>query len=255
MPEDVAVTADYRNTPLDAPTAFAELTAVILAEHSTESIMQRVAEMATQVVPGADEASVTLVRGPKAMTVASTGELATALDERQYERGSGPCLAACDGNEVVGIPNLADEPRFAGWAQVAVDSGAASTLSVPVPVQSPVTAAINMYARKPAAFGDNDVRAMRTLASYAGVALVNIHNFESAQQQARQLEAAMASRAVIEQAKGLIMAKQRGTAEQAFDVLVAMSQHSNRKLRDVAQEVVAAAAAAAAAAGRDGAVS
>jgi GAF domain-containing protein len=254
MPEDVAVTADYRNETLAPTTAYAELTAVILAEHSTESIMQRVAEMATQVVPGADEVSVTLVRGPRAMTVASTGDLATSLDERQYERGVGPCLAACEGNAVVGIPDMAVEQRFGEWSRIAVERGAGSTLTVPVPVHTPVTAAINMYARTPRAFTDDDVETMRTLASYAGVALANMHVYETAQEQARQMEAAMASRAVIEQAKGLIMATQRGTPEQAFDVLVAMSQHTNRKLRDVAQDIVAAAAAAASAAA-DGAAS
>ena len=65
-----------------------------------------------------------------------------------------------------------------------------------------------------------------------------MHLYTAQGQVAEQLQTAMRSRAVIEQAKGVLMGQRRCTSQEAFDVLVQRSQHTNRKLRDVAQAVV-----------------
>jgi GAF domain-containing protein len=219
--------------------AFDELAKVVLSEHSVESIMTKISELGKRVIPGASEVSVTLVRADSAVTVASTGELASDLDERQYERGFGPCLAACEANEVVHIPVMAAETRFADFARKAVERGAGSSLTMPMPVQTPVTAALNIYSRDVDAFDGDAVEIGRTLASYAGVALANMTLHESTQQLAQQMEAAMRSRAVIEQAKGIVMARDVCTSDVAFQHLVDVSQRTNQKLRAVAEALVA----------------
>jgi GAF domain-containing protein len=219
--------------------AFDELARVVLSDHSVESIMTKISELAKRVIPGASEVSVTLVRADNAVTVASTGELAVDLDERQYERDFGPCLAACEANEVVHVPDMATETRFADYARTATARGARSSLTMPMPVQTPVTAALNIYSRDVDAFDADAVEIGRTLASYAGVALANMTLHESTQQLAQQMETAMRSRAVIEQAKGIVMARDCCTPEAAFQWLIDVSQHTNQKLRAVAEALVA----------------
>ncbi len=88
------------------------------------------------------------------------------------------------------------------------------------------------------AFDEHSQQLAATFASYAAVALVNMHLYESTRRLAVNLAAAVASRAVIDQAKGILMSQRRCDPEQAFGLLVAASQRTNRKLRDVAQDLV-----------------
>ena len=218
--------------------AFEELARVSLADHSVDSVLQKIAVLTKRCVPGAHEASVTLVEKGRPRTVAFTGQLAVSLDERQYERGFGPCLDCIAAGEPVRIESMSGEQRWRSFTAAAHDEGARSSLSIPVPVQREVFAALNIYSTDERAFDDASVEVASTFAAYAGVALTNVHLYEAQSTVARQLQTAMQSRAVIEQAKGILMGQRRCRADEAFDVLVRMSQDSNRKLRDVAQALV-----------------
>jgi GAF domain-containing protein len=224
--------------PLDAQAAFDELARVVLSEHTMDGLLQRVAELAKGVVPGAREVSITLVGKDKATTVVATGDLAIALDERQYDDASGPCLDAAQAGTVASIPDMRVETRWPGFTEAAVRAGALSSLSTPIPLQQYANAALNMYGAESGAFDEVSIHLAQSFASYAGVALANMHLYESTRTLAEQLQVAMESRAVIEQAKGVLMGQRRCTAEEAFDILVKLSQQSNRKLREVAQALV-----------------
>ena len=180
----------------------------------------------------------TLVEDGRAKTVALTGRLAMSLDERQYERGFGPCLDSIVGGQQVHIGSMRGDTRWPDFAAHAVREGAGSSLSIPVPVQREVAAALNIYAFDEDAFDEQSVELAGTFAAYAGVALANMHLYEAQGRVAEQLQQAMRSRAVIEQAKGVLMAERRCTAEDAFHLLVDLSQRSNRKLKDVAEALV-----------------
>jgi GAF domain-containing protein len=168
----------------------------------------------------------------------STGDLATSLDETQYDEGFGPCLDAAVGGEVTSITDMANETRWPDFAKVAADRGALSSLSTPIPLQQYANAALNMYGTVPGAFDEAAMALASSFASYAGVALANMHLYESTRTLAEQLQNAMESRAVIEQAKGVLMGQRQCDAEEAFDILVKLSQQSNRKLREVAQALL-----------------
>jgi GAF domain-containing protein len=202
-------------------------------------VLSRVAQLAQRTVPGADEVSVTMVRGSLAETAAYTGHLALTLDEWQYQRGTGPCLEAAAGHATVSVPDLADEPRWPDWARHAVAAGARSSLSVGLPIEEQVDGALNLYGVRDAAFDDDAVVLAETFAGYAAVALANASLYGVTAKLARQLQTAMASRAVIEQAKGIIMGSRRCSPDEAFAILTRISQDSNRKLRDVAAALVA----------------
>jgi GAF domain-containing protein len=226
-------------TLLDPTAAFAELGHIKLDEANLDQVLSRVADLARRTLPGASEVSVTLIRGSDAHTAAYTGPLALTLDEWQYDHGSGPCLDAAAAAATMSVPNMTKETRWRDWANQAADAGAGSSLSIGLPVQEEVTGALNVYSVDPEAFDDDAVALAQTFAGYAAVALANAHIYDTTATLAQQLRAAMESRAIIEQAKGIIMGQRRCTAEEAFTLLRKVSQDSNRKLRDVATALVA----------------
>ena len=226
------------NEPLDPAEAFAQLGSIKLSDTDLNGVLGTIADLAKRTLPGADEVSVTLVGSGKGRTATSTGELALELDEWQYEAGHGPCVEASAGAVSVSVPEMATETRWPDWASVAVRSGALSSLSIGLPVQDVVTGALNVYATTPHAFDRETVTLAETFSEYAAVALANAHLYDSTATLAQQLRAAMDSRAVIEQAKGIIMGDRRCPADEAFKILVSLSQDTNRKLRDVAQTLV-----------------
>ena len=223
---------------LDARDAFAQLAELTFDDMSLDAMLQRIADLAKKLIPGVAESSVTLVCNDKATSVAYTGQLALDLDESQYGRGYGPCLEAAVGEEIREITDAREETRWPEYARSAAERGSLSSMSVPVPVREVVHGAINLYAVDAHAFDDDARDLARAFASYAAVAVHNLHLYESTRDLARNLDIAMQSRAVIEQAKGIVMSQRRCDATEAFNLLAAASQRSNRKLRDIAQGIV-----------------
>ncbi|GAA0233746.1 GAF and ANTAR domain-containing protein [Cryptosporangium japonicum] len=217
----------------------AELSRIVLADTPLEGVLLRVAEVTRDAVPGASDVSVTLLVNDRPTTAASTGERARDLDERQYRQGYGPCLEAARGGEVLVISDMGSERRWPAYTPQAAGCGVYSSLSSPLPVQRDVVGALNVYSTDKAAFDDDAVALVAVVADYAAIAVANAHAFTATTELAAGLRAAMESRAVIEQAKGVLMAEGRCSAEEAFAQLTRVSQHTNRKLRDVATAVVA----------------
>jgi GAF domain-containing protein len=224
--------------PLDARAAFAQLGELRFETTSMEAMLQRIAELAKGVIPRVAEASVSLIANDKATTAAYTGRLALDLDETQYGRGYGPCLEAAVGQEIREITDARAETRWPDYARISVERGSLSSLSVPVPVREAIHGGLNLYAAEAHAFDDDAKEVARAFASYAAVAVHNMHLYESTRELAENLDIAMRTRAVIEQAKGILMSQRRCGATEAFNVLAAASQRSNRKLRDIAQAIV-----------------
>lgn len=223
---------------IDLQNAVAELSRLPLADHTLESLMAEICRLVVDLVPGAAEVSVTIVEGDHAWTAAFSGPMALALDERQYALGHGPCVDGAVSGTRTEIPDMATETRWADYAPAALARGARSSMGVPIPVQREVVAAINIYGTEPYAFDSTGVALAEEFAGYAGVALANLSHIVTAQQTSQALQEAMHSRAVIEQAKGMLMGDRRVTADAAFDLLVALSQASGRPLRDEAQALV-----------------
>jgi GAF domain-containing protein len=224
-------------SPLDLTEAFIQLGTIRYDETSLDAVLTRIAEVARDGIPGAAEVSVTLVHGTEATTAAYTGDLALRLDEWQYEQGRGPCLDAATTGTVMIVADMAAESRWPEWARRAHAAGAGSSMSIGLPIQEAVVGALNVYGTRPGAF-DEVAEAAQTFADHAAVALANAHLYDSTATLAQQMQSAMHSRAVIEQAKGIIMGQRRCSAEEAFAILARVSQNSNRKVRDVAEALV-----------------
>jgi GAF domain-containing protein len=224
--------------PLDPTEAFAALGRIKLSETDLAGVLNKISELAQRAIPGAEEVSVTLVRGSGAYTAAYTDQTALILDEWQYEQGRGPCLDASQAAAVVSVPDTATDQRWPDWGTRARAAGVHSSLSIGLPIQDAVVGALNIYGTKPDAFDDDAITLAQTFAGYAAVAMANAHLYDTTATLAHHMQTAMESRAVIEQAKGIIMAERRCTPDEAFSVLAKLSQDTNRKLREVAAVLV-----------------
>jgi GAF domain-containing protein len=221
--------------------AFAELGRIRFSETDVATVLAKLADLAQRTIPGADEVSITLVGAGGAHTAAFTGERAVTVDEWQYQQGHGPCLAAAAANITVTVPDMAGESRWPYWADRAIDAGVHSCVSIGLPLRESVSGAFNVYAGKPHAFDEDAVILAETFGGYAAMAMANAHRYDSTATLGEQAQAAMDRRAVIEQAKGIIMAERRCTADEAFAVLAKVSEYSGRELGDVAAALVASA--------------
>lgn len=225
--------------PASSAAVAAELGAARHAGQPLTAALQQIAHAARRHVPSADEVSVTLRQNGRTRTLAATGPLAALLDERQYAAGAGPCLDAAGSGRTVLLHADDEQPAYPDFAAACRRSDVHHVVSAGLPAAAGVVGGLNCYALGPEPFTGAAVRLLETFAAFAAVAVTNAALYTSAAEEVQQLQTAMASRAAIEQAKGLIMARQRCTEEEAFQVLVRASQHHNRKLRDIAADLMA----------------
>lgn len=222
--------------------AFDELGRIDFRTTDVATALIRVADVALRSIPHADDVSITLVGPGGAHTAAFTGQPAIIVDEWQYQQGHGPCLAAAAANITVSVPDLAGDSRWPDWVDRALEAGVHSSVSIGLPLRASVSGALNVYAREPHAFDDDAIILAETFAGYAAVAMANAHLYDGPATLAGHTQAAMGRRAVIEQAKGMIMAERHCTADEAFAVLTKLAEYSHRELHDVAAGLTTGAA-------------
>ncbi len=218
-------------------TNLTETARILYSTGSVAATLQRIVERAVENIDGCDRAGIFIVRDETVTTAASTDDLVAELDALQFETDEGPCLDAVSEAPTYYAEDLAEDDRWPRFGPRAVALGTRSVLAFRLSSEDTL-AALNLYAQLPRAFGATDRAKGLILATVAGGA------FGSAQ--ARELDAvrieglhrALGSREIIGQAQGILMERERITADQAFDMLRRASQRLNVKLRDVAQTLV-----------------
>jgi GAF domain-containing protein len=214
------------------------LARVVLVDRAFEDILAEITTIARQAMPGPDAASITLIQGEKPFTAAYDGQMAMDADELQYQRGYGPCMDAGRAGQVFLVDDMRNEQRWPDYARHAAEHGVGSSLSVPLPFQGAMIGALNTYAGRPHAFGDEDLALAQDVAAWIALAVERAEATTRTAVDFGHLRTAMLSRAIIEQAKGVLMERYKITEDQAFTLLTHASQHTNVKLRDVAEELV-----------------
>ncbi|MFQ1000704.1 ANTAR domain-containing protein [Modestobacter sp. SSW1-42] len=229
-----------RPTPDDdlAQIAFDELGRMSFAEHSLQSVLQKVTDLAARVLPGEPATSVTIVDGGRATTVAASDLLARQLDHVQYAQGSGPCLQAATTGVVVELLDTATEQRWAPFPAVAAQRDCRGVMSFPLPPQELIRGGLNVYSRTSQPLDERTREVAARFAAYAVVPVSNMYLYESAVERAEHLRTALDSRAVIDQAKGILMERFKLSADQAFSALAKLSMESNTRVRDIAERFV-----------------
>ena len=222
------------------PAALRALVGIMLGDLARDAVLGRVCAMTRSVLPTADDVSVTLADRDAPRTAASTGPLASRGDQAQYEVGEGPCLQALhSGAQVVAddVSSSAAVERWPRYAPRAAAAGICSSVSVPLEAGGAL-AALNVYSTRRSAFDPVAIEVAAEIARYAGVVIGAAEQVQRAQTLAQQLQQALESRAVIEQAKGILMAQHHCDADEAFERLVRLSQEMHVKLREVAVALV-----------------
>ncbi len=197
----------------------------------------RVSQLACKATP-ADMAGLTMLVDGTPGTAVFTDPDAPEIDRTQYATGQGPCLDALRDLVVYRIDDTADDGRWPEFAATARSHGIGSTLSVPVSAQGRSLGALNLYALQPNGFDDGSVERVEVFAGHAAMVLANASSYWDARALNENLQQALRSRAVIDQAIGVLMAGGAGDPERAFQTLVRASQRENRKVRDLAVEIV-----------------
>jgi len=171
--------------------------------------------------------------------VAASSEATRHLDVFQLQRDQGPCLDCFHTGTAVSVPDLAAESdRWPDFARVAESVGFASLHAVPMRLRDTVLGTFGLFGTTPGALNDDDLALAQALVHVASVALVNERSASDRHVVSTQLQHALTSRVVLEQAKGVLAAVGDLEMEDAFAVLRRYARDRGEKLTVVAAQVV-----------------
>jgi GAF domain-containing protein len=226
------------NLPYESARDLSQLAGIMLSEPDLPSALRRVTALAAGIVPQCDGASLTMRQEGRPVAAAADDGWATELDELQHREQEGPCLNCLREGTVFRVRDLAVDTRFPTYGPRAAERGARACVSLPLAADGRTVGALNLYSRQPDVFDGAGLALAELLAAHASLAVQASTAYYTNRDLADQLREAISSRATIEQAKGVLVAQQQCSPEEAFQLLVLGSQRMNRKLRDVAQTVV-----------------
>jgi GAF domain-containing protein len=232
------VRSEHGPPAIDLADALSELANLMLATPSLADLLEQLARLAAGVLSPPGSCGITLSQDHRALTVASSDARAAQLDEVQYGQDDGPCLEALRTGRVTVVGDLSTERRWGAYPAHALAHGVRSSLSLPLAVDGDTRGALNLYATTADAFGEEQQQQARILSVQTSTALTLAHRQAEHTTLTDQLREALATRAVIDQAIGILMAQQSCDTETAFGILRTTSQNQNRKLRDIAAELV-----------------
>jgi hypothetical protein len=221
----------------DLVATFVEIGRDVSAHDDGDEVLSALTEWAVRGVPGAEHAGITIGgHSERFETVAATSEVVRSTDQIQYELGHGPCVDAILESTVFNAADLRTDERWPQFGRRAFEAtGIVSMLSLRMFFEDDVDliAGMNMYARTPAAFGPLAESLALLVATHGALAVANVRHREKA----GNLIVALRNSRTIGIAMGVLMNQRRITDDQAFDLLRIVSQHTHRKLSDIAAEV------------------
>ena len=201
---------------------------------SVDETLQAAVDLCVELIDGCDVADIMFLRSKQSTVPVATDALSRALAQAQQQADGGPCIAAALGQEQIVVANdLRDDQRWPDFAQSAIDLGISCALSYQLFLHRDDNdrfGALNLYGSHPGAFDEQAIAIGEVFAAHCTTMLAAAIAQEGA-------EAALQTRDLIGQAKGILMERHRLTAEDAFERLSKTSQDRNLKLRDVAESV------------------
>ena len=220
-----------------------DLAALVAGSLGLAELLGEVSTFAVRAIPGADGAGVTLLRLDQldnmVEALAASASFVSEIDEIQYVTlKEGPCITAARERRTVRSGSLGGEKMWPRFGPRVGRLGVHSALSLPLLLSDRVIGAINVYAHDKDVFDEHAAELGELFAKPAAVAVHNAHVLAHAMTLTAQLQKALATRPVIDQAIGLIRGRSGRSAEEAFAQLRAISQADHRKLAEVAQHIV-----------------
>ncbi len=216
---------------------------LVAGARSPVDLLGAVAEFAAHAIPGVAGVSIALLPANRDQNhiqmFSATADFVTEIDRIQYEKlHEGPCITSMQSGRVTVSGSLGSDDRWPHFGGAVARLAVHSALSLPLIVDDDVIGSINAYAFARDAFGDHAVELGSRFAAPAAVSVHNAQLLAFARERTEGLNRAMASRAVIDQAIGIIRSRSGVTADEAFDRLKRLSQAENVKLVVVAERLV-----------------
>jgi GAF domain-containing protein len=219
--------------------ALTELAGLLLDTDSFQTVMQELAESSTRMVPNVLTAGITVANGDRVVTVATADALGRLLDERQYDLDEGPCLEAMRTRNIVDVPDMSLETRWNGYPPQVRAHGVEATYSLPLVVRDESIGVLNLYADHTHAFDEQSVKDAATqLVTLITVAVTGTLRNYGDVTLTDQLQRALSTRSIIDQAVGILIGSHHCTAGEAFAILRGASQTRNVRLNQIAQDLV-----------------
>jgi GAF domain-containing protein len=247
-PEPELSAAQLQADDLDLNAGLSGLAGIVADACSIDEILGQVAQFAVRAIPGADGAGVTLIHPHEIDSAGEelriqawsvTAEFVQVIDTLQYQKlNEGPCITCIQSGRPVVSGSLGSDRRWPRFGGSVARMGVHSVLALPLIVGERVVGSINSYAHGRDAFAEHAVQLGSQFAGPAAVSVYNTQLLASTQLRTTQLQQALRSRAVIDQAIGIIRSRSGGTAQDAFERLIRISQREHIKLADVAEQIV-----------------
>ena len=217
-------------------TLYGDMNRALLEPGQGSDVMAAVTRLAVAAVPGVEQASISEGRNGRFSTIASTGDMATVSDRIQYELGTGPCVDAVIDDAVYRSNDIVCESRWPEFGRRAhAETGATSMMSLRLFMEGDDrTAGLNLYSTARAAFDDDAYVVATVVATISATALIAA----SARERVENLQRALTSNRRIGMAMGVLMSSHKVTEDDAFTLLRIASQNGNRKLTDIADDVI-----------------
>jgi hypothetical protein len=197
----------------------------------------------TRVIPDADMASITLITDETPRTAASTDP--AEIDSAQYACEEGPCLRAATTGQITHVDVATSQDLWPQFTESAQALGVGSYLAAPLPMDDGISGAVNLFGFGTHGFEEFEAKLLDLYTTVVIFGLRSTHRYLAARKSVEQLQLALVSRSVIDQANGILRVVHKISADEAFTMLVKLSQERNQKLNDVAAQFVDNASAAA----------
>jgi GAF domain-containing protein len=218
--------------------AVASLSRYFVADQTLGESLHQVTELTMSALPQTDHVGITMMVDGRLTTSVFTHPQVPDIDQAQYRTGDGPCVDAYHTGHPHIISSTREPGRWQAFRDSAARHGVYSTMSLPLRIRGASIGALNLYSNAESSYGPADEHVGLLFATQAAFLLANAQAYWEARSLSENLEQAMASRATIEQAKGIIIGSMRCSAETAMQLLIRQSQAQNVKLRDIAAEIV-----------------
>jgi GAF domain-containing protein len=216
----------------DLAVQMAELARSAAAPRSVEDVLSDVTAASKELISGTDTAGVLLIgKGGKFDSLAGTSDLPHLLDELQMKFNEGPCVEAALDDVIVRTDDFRTEERWPQYSPAVVELGVLSGLSIKLYTADRTAGALNLFAFRTNVFDGESETIGTVLAAHAAAAIL-------ASRQGEELQSALSTRDRIGQAKGIIMERFGVDDVRAFEMLRRLSQESNTRLVDIAQQVI-----------------
>lgn len=218
--------------------ALREFVAGLTGRYDIGRVLYALTDHAVTVL-GCDGAGVAIREGGRLQFVSATDEQVTRIEETQIAGDEGPCYDAYHTGGQVQSFDLRAEDRWPAYRSEALAQGARAVAGLPLVAHGSPIGALNLYWAAPHECGDDELAAGQLLADMAAAYITNLSKLDAAERLSGQLEQALDSRVVIEQAKGMLARDHDIDPEAAFEVLRDHARPRQLRVHDVAEQVVA----------------